>query len=270
VTVAKNEQTEMTSPRLATLALAVVFLFTVVAGGVAMLTSGGDDTVPPSPPTPTTTAPGPVVGDGRFRTPAVDVFGRRVDVPVNVEGEPLLDAALDAQDLGGQTAPPGVVWQRTRYGGLPFTPAHGPATIGPCAAGGFSRTPQGAALAGVHLVSRWAMCGGQELLDFTRRQVVASDADWDFARAWARIKGLNPPHYEVFLRGGYAGDAFRITTYDDEFANIEYAFGHRAPGSWVVVTATVMWQDGQWRLVPDQVRDRPEKTAASIAGWTRW
>ena len=166
--------------RIVSLGLAIIFLFIVVTGGAYMLL-GPDSAAPPASPS-AEAAPDPTEGGilegGQFRTPTTDPFGRRLDVPVNQEGQALPQASgQPLPETDTTTAPRGLSWQLTRYGALPFSTADGPSEAQDCQIEGFAHNPQGAALAGLHLAYRWSFCLGDSYRRFYEASVVRSDAN---------------------------------------------------------------------------------------------
>lgn len=259
----------------AVLAVAVAAVVTVVAIG--------DDDAPYDQASPTPTAsenpPGPTFGPS-FVGSGKDSFGHRFDIPKDTAGQALSQSSVPRTmtDPEWQTGAPGGTnqpggWQQV-YGGpiIPFSTTDGPARIDNGVPSGFTKTPQGAALAAEHIYWRtvarptdhplW-----QQLVILTPEEL----ADRERKIAEGKVPDVLPESVKPLL---YASDAFRIESYGDDFAVVriarktrEFLHGGR---SWVAMRLNVVWRDGGWRLKSSAGDAQRLETIGSIDGWTQW
>ncbi|MEV0246433.1 hypothetical protein AB0H76_07600 [Nocardia sp. NPDC050712] len=217
-----------------------------------------------------------------FAGAAVDVFGRRVEIPNNPAGQPL------AQDSGQQrrsadpdwltAAPTGTRgeggWQRVYGVSVPFSTSDGPARIENGLALGYSRTPQGAILAGAQIMYRANARPADRVLR-ERQMVLTPDELTTYQRRLA-AGGVPEQLPESATKWLVAADAFQIESFTPEQASMRIATraqaGEGGGNRWVATRLAVVWAEGDWRLksVPGPDGRAQTETITTLTGWTPW
>ena len=273
----------MTRTRTRTLIVAAAaVLVLVVVGAIVFVVPNlrGDDadtTAPPATPTAPTPEPGSIDnGRSGFGTPTVDILGRKVTVPNNPVGSPLPQQATGERagcDTAGPVPSPGGV-QIQQTVGLPtlVSATDGPTRIEGNVLTGYSRTPQGAALAGWNWIGR--LYGPGPVAKDAYDKLTVSTPELD-----ALVDG------DSWTGGGFgaatslpAPEAFRILSCTDDFASVEYAINvpiddngqRRTEPVWQVMRATLFHDSGDWRARLDNRSVSATKDVTSIAGFTPW
>ncbi|GAB2633716.1 hypothetical protein [Nocardia goodfellowii] len=228
----------------------------------------------------TTAAPAPApLG---FAGAAVDVFGRRVDIPNNPAGQALPQHAgqqRTSADPDWLTAAPVGTrgeggWQRVYGVSVPFSTSDGPARIEDGLALGYSRTPQGAILAGAQIMYRANARPADRKLR-ARQMVLTAQEQATYARKIAE-GGVPEQLPESASKWLVASDAFRIENYTPERATMRIATraqaGEGGGNRWVATQLAVVWIDGDWRLqsVPGPDGRPQTETITTLTGWTPW
>ena len=246
--------------------------------------SRGLTTPAPRPSVTTTVTPGTVPGLG---VPEADIFGRRVDIPIDPAGvilaqRPQLQnkptdpdwltaapAGLCDHRSGRRDCAPGG-WQKIHGAVVPMSISDGPTRLEHGVAAGYAHTPQGAALAAAYTVYELAARPGDTGL--RKQRVVLTDADrkqFDAAAAQGRLPAQLG---EIYTRWLLAVDAFRVDSYTEDYAVISLA-ARGAPDrdqqSWSAVAVPMVWHDGDWR-VRGTGSQLPTRTVRALAGWTTW
>ncbi len=277
---------ERDGPSFGLIASAAVLALIVIAGLVGFFGSrgGGDDRTDaastPARPTETAVAPPPAaVGVSGFGTPDVDLFMRRVDVPNNPAGQPLVQDASQQRkptDRDWLTAAPNGTkdpggWQRVFGSSVPFSTSDGPARIEDGLAVGYAHTPQGAALAAAQITYRLNARPADRTL-YTRQitATAAQVAAYDKAVAEKKLPAQQP---EKVTRYMVAPDAFQIESYADDMAIVRIA--GRGPvtdgqSTWLAMRLIMVWQDGDWKLRPVAEGAQRNEIVTSLVGWTQW
>ncbi|WP_328715445.1 hypothetical protein [Nocardia salmonicida] len=243
----------------------VVFVLTVTGGDHA-------DTAQPSAHSgqPTTTVTPPTT-PAAVRPPTVDMFGNRLEVPVEESGTALPQIAEERIEPTRPdfltAAPARLQWQRI-WGGaaVPVSGSDGPTRIDAGVAAGFARTPQGAALAAMDAIGRvyavpepvWREVVGERFYG-------GEDALVDrFARSRAETPGA--ARYVTVPEGVRIQPGYR-----DDLAVVQLAV--RSKTGYAIATWPMVWVDGDWRVrVPDEIEDlwRPAAPASSVIGFGDW
>lgn len=178
-----------------------------------------------------------------------------------VAGEP----ALPEQDPSGQRtredadwltgAPAGLVWRSVGGLALPFGSADGPRDVDAEAgtAKGYSQTPQGAALAAYQIGSRIALGPSAALAAVVDEQTVFD------AAAAADVKANRGDPDPAALDGTSHPSAFKVLAFLPSQATVQYAMPNPMNGSYNSYQFTVVWVDGDWKLVA------PNDTASAKA-----
>jgi hypothetical protein len=223
--------------------LAAMFLGAILLLGIVMSISLAlvDD-----PATPTAPAPPPGAGDGSGPAPG-----------------PISTAVPAA-------APRDVRWESTNGLVLPYSRSAGPRRIDGSVASGFARTPTGALIAAVQLSARASSAFVPDHEDTMRLSVVPGP-DRDALLAKLRAQPQVPPDPGEF--GRIVG--FVFNSYTASVATVTLAV--RIAGSpdtpmYQAATFTVVWQRGDWRLVPPPRGDYNVlvNPAPSLVGFVPW
>ncbi|MCW4353410.1 hypothetical protein ONR57_08885 [Hoyosella sp. YIM 151337] len=262
-------------------AFAAAFIALIVVIAVAIMLSrdsGRDDAREPAAAPPET---GEAVSG--FYSSFTDLWGNVILRPVNPEGEPHdLNPSRDWEAGQPITAPVGIEWQLTAYGSLPFS-GDGPYQVGDCRAKGYSRTPQGAALAAVQLRARSNWCDSSSGAGLIDEQLVTLDlrnrvqpvedsvrahviAGWRQHAAELDAEGVTRSQAAQYVN--YKYDAFRVERFDRNRAAIDVA-GRLSDHQWLVARLHVVWHDGDWKYIPDAV-ERLQDLNALGEGWVQW
>ncbi|MVU77815.1 hypothetical protein GPX89_11235 [Nocardia sp. ET3-3] len=214
-----------------------------------------------------------------FASPEVDLFGRRVDIPNNTDGQPLpQDPSKQRKTTDTDwltAAPQGLAdphgWQRVYGASVPFSTSDGPARLENGLAVGYSHTPQGAALASAQITYRLnARPADRELYVRQVRVPAEQLTAYDQALADQRLPKQQPEKVTRYL---VAPDAFQIENYADDMAIVRLAA--RGPvvdnrQLWAAVRLIMVWDAGDWRLKPSSSKTAQTEYVDSLAGWTRW
>ncbi|WP_051407336.1 hypothetical protein [Nocardia sp. CNY236] len=236
-----------------------------------------EPTIASSAPVTATTAPPPTTGHG-FEVPEVDLFGRRVDVPRNPAGQ-LRDQSASQRQPGDPqwlvAAPAGLGepggWQRVYGAVVPFSTSDGPTSIVDGVAGGFARTPQGAALAAAMSVNQVAARPGDRAVVAARMLLTPAEREAFDLRAASGILPAQQP--DSVTRTLVAPDAFRIDSYAEDLVVLRLAaHGQRHSDgrrSWQTVTVPMVWHNGDWR-VRGSGSQLPTEVVGDLTGWTVW
>ncbi|MFG3615230.1 hypothetical protein [Nocardia sp. NPDC047654] len=226
--------------------------------------------------------PEPGTATAEFGNPETDLFGRRVDVPVRATGVVLPQHPDKRQQPGtpGWTAAAPTpangegVWQRL-FGGpvVRFSASDGPSRIDGSAALGFAHTPQGAALAAEQIY--WRTNANPKDRSLLTRLVDVTPqylAEYDRLVAEGKVSDRLPDKLRPLL---FASDAFRIESYADDFAKVQFARKARetvdGQPTWVGMRLAVRWRDGDWKLTTVTGDERVQiESLLNIEGWTQW
>lgn len=199
-----------------------------------------------------------------------DQVGRTVYTPVNPAGDVFERDEPDEDALVSFTSRPDVEWQRlsgqterSASRDYPFSAVAGPWKVTDGVAHGFARTPQGAALAGIHMLNGLAQ-GGVEAAKVSRQFV-----DDPVTVEMAEFMIANPdgtqlpemPWSNVFV-------AYSILDYDGDTSRVRYGLADGENfASWDV---EVHWADDEWKMHADSVADTTEPVSESqIRSWVQ-
>lgn len=232
----------------------------------------------PSSTQPSTPAPGGSGSNGRdgFGTPVVDILGRKVTVPNNPAGQPI--AQTEPGERIGCTpngapvsSPAGVQIQQTTAVPMLVSTTDGPTAVSGNVLTGYSRSPQGAALAGWNWIS--ALYGPGRVAKDAYTQLTVATAELDKlaeGQSWD-----TPPSSAASALP--APVAFRIISCTDDFASIEYAIevpvddnGVRRTTPLYSVLRAGMFYDGTWKGRLDSRSVSGSTDITDISSFTRW
>lgn len=264
-----------TSRRTLWIIVAVVVVIVVVATALVIgLSHGGTTTNRPVATTPTATAPptSTATGGSGFTGTTVDKLNKPVQLPANPAGQLLPQTAKTP--AGQNDVPAGLTWEKLYdLPIVPFSTSDGPTTITDGVPQGWAHTPQGAALAGISILSMWL--GAPDAPSQTVQRTLLSGDRSVIATRTAK----NRPARQAMLSnpdlapGTVAG--VQVRAYDGAFATVEYGAGplvdDASPdGFYTVSTLSLTWSDNTWKLiVTPTTPDRGERRTA-IAGMTPW
>ncbi|MGW6728761.1 hypothetical protein ACWF9G_22915 [Nocardia sp. NPDC055029] len=261
------------------LAAAAIFLIILVVVGlsIAFTRTRSEDTAPTTTTTaPTTTSAPAATG---FATPQVDTFGRRVDVPNNLAGQPLEQTVAQRKptDPEWKTAAPAGTrdkggWQRVSGAVVPFSTSDGPTRLDSGIPTGYAHTPQGAALAAAYVMWETGARPGDRAL--RERMVVmtpAQLAEFDRLKAAGKVPDQQP---ESVTRYMLAPDAFRVESFSDDLC-VLYLATRSEPDKngaerWISSQLAMVWDGRDWRMQLPADSRLPQQTVFSLAGWTTW
>ncbi|MFD4351561.1 hypothetical protein ACFWPX_03330 [Nocardia sp. NPDC058518] len=242
----------------------IVFVLTVTNDHTDAPPRPGASTAPSTTTMPSTT-------DTQARPPTVDMFGHRLEVPADDAGATLAqsdEGRIDPARPDYLTAEPArLQWQRI-WGGaaVAVSGSDGPTRIEGGVAGGFARTPQGAALAALDAIGRVYAAP-----DPTWRLVVR---DRFYGGGDALVNGF------ARSRSGTPGVARYVTVpegvrvqpgYRDDLAVVQLAV--RSTSGHAIATWPMVWVAGDWRIrVPDDIETlwRPATPTPSTTGFGTW
>lgn len=276
------------SRRIRTVVIGVAAIIVVaVVGAIVFIipNMGDDDPLPPTaaPPTTTTSPEAPTdsdlnTGAEGFGIPDADLSGRTVMVPNNPAGWPLpqrdpigprVECTGDGQPV---TSPESVMIQRNFGVSTLYSETDGPSYIDGLVLAGYTRTPQGAALAAANFLPR-GLAGGDVAIEASDKLLLnGSEAVDPGARAIEEAKSVNTA--TVALR---APMAFKILSCTDSFAVVELALirdvddtGTRMPNpTYTGLRMNMVWDQGTWkaREATGPAQFGPYN---SLDGFTRW
>jgi hypothetical protein len=273
------------SSRLRTLLIGLVAIVVVaVVGAIVFVIPNlnDDDTAQPPGPAPTTAPAAPDnsdldTGATGFGTPDSDLSGRTVMVPNNPAGSPLpqrdpsgprVECTNDGRPV---TSPEQMMIQRNFGVATLYSSTDGPASIDGLVLAGYTRTPQGAALAAANFLPRMT-AGGAVAVEAADKLTTLADAVPADLRAGAADEPVNTA--VVALR---APIAFRVLSCTDTFTVVELALirdvddkgNPLAAPIYTGMRLNMVWENDTWK-----VRDNPSRATfgpyTSLDGWTRW
>ncbi|QII09313.1 hypothetical protein BH93_27475 (plasmid) [Rhodococcoides fascians A25f] len=253
----------------------VAFVLLVIALVVVLIVHGRvSDDSPTAAPQTTTATPEPSAstqpdpGGSGFGVSIADPFGREIAVPLNPQGQ-----ILPQSDPGERPpfdkntpvpAPLGVKWQKIGSTAAPFSTSDGPTRIEGRYATGYAHTPQGAALAGWQIFARM-LRSGDDTREGYRNHAVGPPGVID--TMVAKLAASDDPNFTT-NKLMFFPEAFRITSYTDDFAVIQYATP-RGNNQWALFQQSTTWADGDWKITATEAKPvLPE--ISSLVGWTRW
>ena len=256
---------------------AIVVVVVVVATALVLGLNRGDSSTSdrPSATAPAASAPAsagaPEVGSG-FTGTTVDKLGHPVQLPANPAGELLPQTANTPADRNA--APAGLIWEKLYdLPVVPFSTSDGPSTITDGIPQGWSRTPQGAALAGISILA--LLLGAPDAPSMTVENTLVS-GDPQVIRS--EVSSSRPVRQVALDNPELAGGTMQgvtVTRFSPSFATVRVAAGpvytdDHPSGAYAVSTLNLTWDEGTWKLIiTTESPGRPEYRG-SIAGMTPW
>jgi hypothetical protein len=196
--------------------VAAGFLGLALVGGLVVALSGGDDPDPVPPAAATTAA-----ADGSDADPATASTTEKSSTE-----------ALDD-----------VTWQLVSGRAVPSSPTAGPTKINGPVHAGYAHTRDGAVLAALNIYTRYSFTPGDGWLKVAKAQVEPGKGREVYIKARKAVSEWTAPP------GGWGQTAgYRIASYSPTQAVIEEAVRFSS-GRLKVGSLTVVWRDGDWRLV---------------------
>ncbi|WP_032365716.1 lipase chaperone [Rhodococcoides fascians] len=274
------------SRRIRTVLIAVAAIVVIVVVGAVffVVPNMNDDDAPSTTAAPPTTA-APTSGDSEldtgadgFGVPDADLSGRTVMVPNNPAGQPLpqreptgprVECTNDGRPV---TSPESMMIQRNFGVSTLYSETDGPSYIDGLVLAGYTRTPQGAALAAANFLPR-GLAGGDVAVEASEKLLLnGSEAIGPDARAVEENKPVNTA--TVALR---APMGFKILSCTDSFAVVELALirdvddaGKRMQNpTYTGLRMNMVWDQGTWkaREATGPAQFGPYN---SLDGFTRW
>jgi hypothetical protein len=265
--------------------LAVFVVVAIIGAIVFIIPNMNDDDTPPTTPGPPPTTAAPAPGDTDldtgaegFGVPDADLSGRTVMVPNNPAGQPLpqreptgprVECTNDGRPV---TSPESMMIQRNFGVSTLYSETDGPSYIDGLVLAGYTRTPQGAALAAANFLPR-GLAGGDVAVEASEKLLLnGSEAVGPDARAVEENKPVNTA--TVALR---APMGFKILSCTDSFAVVELALirdaddaGRRMQNpTYTGLRMNMVWDQGTWkaREATGPAQFGPYN---SLDGFTRW
>jgi hypothetical protein len=264
--------------------IGAVFTAVVVLVAAGFAWFAGDDDGEPNTTAPAaapTTAPATAPsnnGRSGFADPVTDLLGRKVMIPNNPAGEVLPQqdpaARIGCDPVRGVPSPESVMIQRNFDSPHLFSTSDGPTRIDGDLLRGYTRTPQGAALAGWNTWERLQV-GGETARRVLADQVVMTDEQ---RTKVDEVPALGGPELRQSARqAAMAPEAFRVLSCDAEYVSVEYAVakmgdenGPYLNRQWLGYRFTMLWRDGDWKLQPAGSTLAPAPYLTLGEGWTTW
>jgi hypothetical protein len=141
-------------------------------------------------------------------------------------------------------APSDVTWQLVGTEAVPVSPSAGPFRVSGGTASGYAHTPTGALIAVAQLAIRSGREAGRSSWEPTITEQFVPSADRD--KLLAALRPLPPVQVAPGELPQISG--FRFISYTEDTAVVGLIF--RPAGSqYTITTQTVLWRDGDWRMV---------------------
>lgn len=161
-------------------------------------------------------------------------------------------------------APQGVSWQRVDGVPLPFSASDGPTSIEGAVAEGYTRTPQGAALAAIQIAMR--MLFSPDFESVVREQTAVTSTERD--QLISARSGQPIINADAVTAATLQPAAFKVGAYSDQDATVYYAYPSQ-DGVYRIARMSVTWQDDDWKYTGRMSPDAPELPAtADISSFT--
>jgi len=230
--------------------IAAAFLVVAVVLGILVITRTGPTTPAATPTVATTTAT--TTAAAEVPTPTVPATASTATSPVAGGGDQQLP----------RTAPP-VSWVTVKTLALPVSATAGPQVNTDTVMSGYAHTPIGALIATADNGLRFAV------VDNWRQATSASVADTPgraaFLQQRAAYGQVTPTPGQLTQIAG-----FNIVSYTPDRAVVQLARA-AGDGSLTVTTDTVVWRDGDWKLLlPDSGTTPPAADLPSLQGFIPW
>lgn len=163
-------------------------------------------------------------------------------------------------------APQGVRWELFRGAPVPVSDDYGPRDRGADTAAGFDRSPEGALVAAAQILKHAGYSAGRKSWEPTLQQQFVAGADRD--TLLATLRGVDEPASSAADLSPLTG--FIYHSYSPDTAVISLV--HRGKSGDFAVSTTVVWRDGDWRMVapPGGAWTSVSRPLVSPAGVVAW
>ena len=246
-TLPSDDDEGLAGVRPGTVAAGVVAVVILLGAGAVALSGTGSPSAGPTtgPVAPTKSAPPPSAA-----YPLADLT-------------PTLAATADQGPL---LVAPEVDWQLFAGVPLPYSRTAGPLEVDGPVYSGYERSQIGALIAAVQLGTRYLLTPGDLWREVLQRQALAGVGRDVFARNRATVDADDPP-------GTYGQPAgFRFVAFTPDVASIQLVSRFPTSGNLQVVTVTVKWARGDWRLElqPDGGSSPTAQAVRDLDGFVVW
>jgi hypothetical protein len=249
--LSRAAHTDLAGPRPGTVAAgAVAVVILVGAGAVALFGAGTPSSAPAA------TLTGPVAPATPLPAPGFD----RAPSPAP---SPMPAGAADEEPL---LVAPQVDWQLFAGVALPYSTTAGPLQVDGPVYSGYERSQTGALIAAVQIANRYLFTPGELWRQVGERQVLPGVGRDVFIRNRAGAVADDPP-------GTYGQAAgFRFVAFTPDVASIQLVSRFPTTGNLQLVTVTVRWVDGDWRLQlqPDGGTSPTAQAVPDLDGFVVW
>ena len=240
-----RDDEKLTGPRPGTIAAGVVAVVILIGAGAVALSGASSPSAVPTP------------------GPAAAVTAAPV---ASAAAVPLRPASAATQE-GPLLVAPKVQWQLFAGVPLPYSKTAGPLTVDGPLYSGYERSQTGAVLAAVQLGNRYLLTPGDGWREVLQRQVLPGTGRDVFARNRAAMDDTPDPP------GTYGQTAgFRFVAFTPDVASIQLVTRFPTSGNLQIVTVTVKWVDGDWRLElqPDGGSSPTAQRISDLDGFVVW
>jgi hypothetical protein len=230
---------DLPGPRPGTIAAGVVAVVILLGAGTVALSGG--------------TSP--------WVTPTAGLAPSAAPLPVDPDPAPALTATE-----GPLLVAPRVDWQLFAGVPLPYSKTAGPTEVDGPVYSGYERSQTGALIAAAQLGSRYLLTPGDGWREVLKRQVLPGTGRDVFTRLRATVDADDPP-------GTYGQPAgFRFVAFTPDVASIQLVSRFPTSGNLQVVTVTVKWAAGDWRLElqPDGGSSPTSQAVNDLDGFVVW
>lgn len=244
-TFTRDAATGPTGPRPGTIAAGVVLVVILAGAGAVALSAGGGPSAAPTA--------GPAV-------PATS------DPAAAATALPAVPSAAPATEEAPLLVAPTVHWQLFAGVPLPYSKTAGPTQVAGPVYSGYQRSQTGALIAATQLGVRYLLTPGDGWREVLERQVVRGPGRDVFARHRATVETGDPA-------GTYGQPAgFRFVAFTPDVSSIQLVSRFPTTGNLQVVTVTVKWVSGDWRLQlqPDGGSSPTAQAVADLDGFVVW
>jgi hypothetical protein len=249
--LSRAANTDLAGPRPGTVAAGAVAVVILVGAGAVALSGAGTSSSAPA-----ATLTGLVAPATPLPAPGVD----RAPTPVP---SPRSAGAADEEPL---LVAPQVDWQLFAGVALPYSATAGPLQIDGPVYSGYERSQTGALIAAVQIANRYLFTAGELWRQVVERQVLPGVGRQVFIRNRAGAVADDPP-------GTYGQAAgFRFVAFTPDVASIQLVSRFPTTGNLQLVTVTVRWVDGDWRLQlqPDGGTSPTAQAVPDLDGFVVW
>ena len=168
------------------------------------------------------------------------------------------------------SAPSDISWSLFDGIALPSSRAAGPTRVDGAVHASFAHNPEGALVADVQIAVRYLATPGTGWRDVLSQQIVPGPGVAAYTKARIAAGLGNAETVDTAGVGQIVG--FRFVTYTPSVAVIQIVVRFPSTGQYQVVTNTVDWLDGDWKLqlLPDGSSASTQQTVSSLAGFAPW